>query len=255
MDLVTRNGGVRVAEVVEALGISEMTVRRDITELVSAGLVERVHGGAVAAGPSSMEPRFATKSEQHTNEKRRIALAAAKLVRPQDSLALSGGTTTLAVARALTELEHFPTLTIITNSLPAANLLFDAADTAREQGHPAPTVILIGGERTPSAALVGLTGIDALSSLRVEWSFMGTHAFDARVGLMTPNLSEAATNRALVRCARTTVAVMDASKWDTLGLQSFCSMADLDVLITDRSPKQEVVDYLEDHGITLTVAK
>ncbi len=51
MDLVTRNGGVRVAEVVEALGISEMTVRRDITELVSAGLVERVHGGAVAAGP------------------------------------------------------------------------------------------------------------------------------------------------------------------------------------------------------------
>ena len=231
MDLVTRNGGVRVAEVVEALGISEMTVRRDITELVSAGLVERVHGGAVAAGPSSMEPRFATKSEQHTNEKRRIALAAAKLVRPQDSLALSGGTTTLAVARALTELEHFPTLTIITNSLPAANLLFDAADTAREQDHPAPTVILIGGERTPSAA------------------------FDARVGLMTPNLSEAATNRALVRCARTTVAVMDASKWDTLGLQSFCSMADLDVLITDRSPKQEVVDYLEDHGITLTIAK
>lgn len=154
MDLVTRNGGVRVAEVVEALGISEMTVRRDITELVSAGLVERVHGGAVAAGPSSMEPRFATKSEQHTNEKRQIALAAAKLVRPQDSLALSGGTTTLAVARALTELEHFPTLTIITNSLPAANLLFDAADAAREQGRPAPSVILIGGERTPSLSLI-----------------------------------------------------------------------------------------------------
>ena len=243
MDLVTRNGGVRVAEVVEALGISEMTVRRDITELVSAGLVERVHGGAVAAGPSSMEPRFATKSEQHTNEKHQIALAAAKLVRPQDSLALSGGTTTLAVARALTELEHFPTLTIITNSLPAANLLFDAADTAREQGH-----------RTPSAALVGLTGIDALSSLRVEWSFMGTHAFDARVGLMTPNLSEAATNRALVRCARTTVAVMDVSKWDALGLQCFCSLDDLDVLITDRSPEPQTVAHLEDHGITLTIA-
>ena len=147
-----------------------------------------------------MEPRFATKSEQHTNEKRQIALAAAKLVRPQDSLALSGGTTTLAVARALTELEHFPTLTIITNSLPAANLLFDAADTAREQGHPAPTVILSGGERTPSAALVGLTGIDAL------------------------------------------------------GLQCFCSLDDLDVLITDRSPEPQTVAHLEDHGITLTIA-
>lgn len=255
MDLVTHNGGVRVAEVVEALGISEMTVRRDITELVSTGLVERVHGGAVAAEPSSMEPRFATKSEQYTNEKRQIALAAAKLVRPQDSLALSGGTTTLAVARALTELEHFPTLTIITNSLPAANLLFDAADAARKQARPAPSVILIGGEHTPSAALVGLIGIDALSSLRVDWSFMGACSIDQNLGLMAPNLSEAATNRALVHCSRTTVAVMDASKWDTLGLQSFCSMADLDVLITDRSPKQEVADYLEDHGITLTVAK
>ena len=60
MDLVTRNGGVRVAEVVEALGISEMTVRRDITELVSAGLVERVHGGAVAAGPTTIEPRLSS---------------------------------------------------------------------------------------------------------------------------------------------------------------------------------------------------
>ena len=113
LERVAATGGVRVADVVEELGISEMTVRRDITELVTQGLVERVHGGAVAAGPTTLEPRFTAKSTLNLEAKRRIGQAAAAMVRPGDSLALSAGTTTLALAQALTELEHFPTLTVI----------------------------------------------------------------------------------------------------------------------------------------------
>lgn len=254
LDLVAKHGGVRVAEVVDALGISEMTVRRDITELVGRGLVERVHGGAVASGPASLEPRFATKSTLRQEAKARIGAAAAALVRPHDSLALSAGTTTLAVARALTELPHLGTLTIITNSLPAAQLLFDAADSARDEGRAAPTVLLSGGERTPSDALVGLTAVDALSSLRVEWVFLGAHGFDPTAGLMTPNLAEAATNQALLAAGRTPVAVIDSSKWGVLGLRTFCPVASIGVLTTDAPPGEETRAALERHGATLVVA-
>ena len=82
LEQVSATGEVRVAEGVAALGISEMTVRRDITELVAQGLVERVHGGAVAAGPTSMEPRFTAKSTLHLDAKRRIGAATAALLRP-----------------------------------------------------------------------------------------------------------------------------------------------------------------------------
>ena len=190
LERVATTGGIRVADVVEELGISEMTVRRDITELVTQGLVERVHGGAVAAGPTTLEPRFTAKSTLNLDAKRRIGQAAAEMVRPGDSLALSAGTTTLALAQALTELEHFATLTVITNSLPAAQVLFDAADAARAENRDAPTVVVTGGERTPSNALVGLVAVDALRTMRVEWVFLGAHGFTPEAGLMTPNLLE-----------------------------------------------------------------
>lgn len=254
LERVAGNGGVRVAEVVEALGISEMTVRRDITELVSQGLVERVHGGAVAAGSTTHEPRFNAKTTLRTQSKRRIGVAAAALVRPGDSLALSAGTTTLAVAQALTALEHLHTLTIITNSLPAAQLLFDAADAARAESREAPSVLLIGGERTPSNALVGLIADDALSRLRVEWVFLGAHGFTPSAGLMTPNLREAATNQSLVAAGRTTVACLDSSKWGVLGLRTFCPTEEIGVLVTDTQPDAATVTVLDEAGTTLVIA-
>ena len=254
LERVAATGGVRVADVVEELGISEMTVRRDITELVTQGLVERVHGGAVAAGPTTLEPRFTAKSTLNLEAKRRIGQAAAAMVRPGDSLALSAGTTTLALAQALTELEHFPTLTVITNSLPAAQVLFDTADAARAENRDAPTVVITGGERTPSNALVGLVAVDALRTMRVEWVFLGAHGFTPEAGLMTPNLQEASANQALVAAGRTVVATLDSSKWGVLGLRSFCATRDIGVLVTEAEPDADFVDALQQAGTRLTIA-
>ena len=251
LERVATTGGIRVADVVEELGISEMTVRRDITELVTQGLVERVHGGAVAAGPTTLEPRFTAKSTLNLDAKRRIGQAAAEMVRPGDSLALSAGTTTLALAQALTELEHFATLTVITNSLPAAQVLFDAADA---ENRDAPTVVVTGGERTPSNALVGLVAVDALRTMRVEWVFLGAHGFTPEAGLMTPNLLEASANQALVAAGRTVVATLDSSKWGVLGLRSFCATRDIGVLVTEAEPDADTVDALQQAGTRLTVA-
>nr|WP_232009874.1 DeoR/GlpR family DNA-binding transcription regulator [Actinomyces howellii] len=255
LERVATSGGVRVTDVVEALEVSEMTVRRDITELVNQGLVERVHGGAVAPGPTGHEPRFTTKSGLRTEAKQRIGAAAAALVRPGDAVALSGGTTTLAVARALAQLPHLGTLTIITNSLPAAQLLFDAADAARAEGLSAPAVLLTGGELTPSNALVGPVAVDALAGMQVEWTFIGAHGLTLEAGLMTPNLTEATTNEALIAAARTTVAVVDSSKWGVLGLRTFCATSGIGVLVTDSPPQEDARNHLEAAGASVIVAQ
>jgi DeoR/GlpR family transcriptional regulator of sugar metabolism len=255
LEQVARHGAVRVAEVVDALGVSEMTVRRDITELVSRGLVDRVHGGAVATAGAAEEPLFGTKVGQHPGEKAAIGRRAASLVRPGDSVALTGGTTTLAVAQALAALPHAGTLTVVTNSLPAAQVLHDEAERARADSRPAPTVLLTGGERTRSDALVGPLAVDTLRRMRVEWAFLGAHGFDPATGLMTPNLAEGATNEAMVGAARTPVAVVDASKWGVIGLRTFCSVHELAVLVTDEPPGPATVTAAEEHGIVLEITQ
>ncbi|MFC4554294.1 DeoR/GlpR family DNA-binding transcription regulator [Georgenia faecalis] len=252
---VSQHGGVRVADMVDQLGVSEMTVRRDITSLVRRGLVARVHGGAVSPTRSAQEPRFATKSTQHQGEKARIGAYAAARVHEGDSLALSAGTTTLAVARALTRLPHFGSLTVITNSLPAADVLHAGVEQAREAGRSAPTVVLTGGERTRSDALVGPATVDYLRDIRVEWVFLGAHGFDPTIGLMTPNLQEAETNAALLRTGRSAVAVLDSTKWGVRGLRTFCRVEDLAALVTDAEPDDATRAAADTHDFTLEVAQ
>lgn len=251
---VGRHGGVRVADMVEQLGVSEMTIRRDITSLVRRGLVARVHGGAVAPSRSALEPAFAVKEGQHQEEKARIGAVAASRVEAGDAVALSAGTTTLAVARALTAHPDLATLTVITNSLPAADVLHRASMQARENSRPSPTIVLTGGERTPSDALVGPATVDYLRAVRVDWVFLGAHGFDPAVGLMTPNLQEAATNAALLATGRSAVAVLDASKWGVRGLRSFCGVEDLAALVTDTRPDEETLAAATTYDFSLEIA-
>lgn len=223
LDAVRTHGGVRVADLVERLGVSEMTVRRDIGELSRRGLVARVHGGAAAIGRTSEEPGFAAKSGLRPDAKRAIARAAADLVPDGASVGLSAGTTTAEVAR---ELRDVSDLTVVTNSPRVADLLHDPTDHSR-------TVILSGGTRTPSDALVGPVARAGLRGLHVDVLFLGVHGLDASAGLSTPNLTEADTNRALMDCAARVVVVADASKWGVVGLTSFAALSAVDVLVTD----------------------
>jgi DeoR/GlpR family transcriptional regulator of sugar metabolism len=220
---VHARGGARVSDLVESLGVSDMTVRRDIEALVRRGLVARVHGGATSVpAPSTHEPGFALKSSLRTAQKEAIARAAAALVEPGASVAVSGGTTTYAVARELTSLAN---LTVVTNSLPVAELLH------RER--PGLPVVLTGGERSPSEALVGPVAVAALRTLHVDWLFLGVHGMDARAGFTTPDLVEAETDRALIAGARRVVVTADSSKWGIVGLSSIARLDEVDVLVTD----------------------
>jgi DeoR/GlpR family transcriptional regulator of sugar metabolism len=224
LEQVREHGAVRVADLVSALGVSDMTVRRDLELLHERGLLEKVHGGAAAIeGSSLFEPGFTVKSSLMQSEKNAIAGAAAALVAPGTAIAISAGTTTFAMARRLIDV---PGLTVLTNSVPVADVLY-------KDGRQDQTVILTGGVRTPSDALVGPFAVEVIRSLHVDMVFMGTHGMDAHSGFSTPNLLEAETNRALIAGGRRLVVLADHTKWGTVGISSVGRLDEADTIITD----------------------
>ncbi|MGG5260361.1 DeoR/GlpR family DNA-binding transcription regulator [Phycicoccus avicenniae] len=243
--IVEERGAARVSELVEQLGVSDMTVRRDIERLDGEGLLERVHGGAVAVAPRvTDEPGFTAKSTLMTAEKEAIAHEAARLVQPGATIGISAGTTTYELARAVREVPH---LTVVTNSVPVAQLLHDSPVR--------PVVVLTGGVRTPSDALVGPVAVSALQGLHVDRLFLGAHGIDRSAGLTTPNLVEAETNRALVRSSRSVCVLADHSKIGIVGLSTFLDLADVDTLITDPGIPTRARQVLEEGVEHLVLAR
>jgi DeoR/GlpR family transcriptional regulator of sugar metabolism len=245
LGLIEDSGAVRVSELVDHLGVSDMTVRRDIEHLATEGLVERVHGGALAVGNrSSEELGFTAKSALMRSQKNAIAQAAAQLVEPGAAIGISAGTTTYEFARAV---RSVPNLTVVTNSVPVAQLL-------HESGTPGQTVVLTGGVRTPSDALVGPVAVAALRMLHVDRLFLGVHGMDARAGLTTPNLVEAETNQALVQTARQICVLADHTKWGTVGLSTIIPLSSIDLLVTDAGLGPRARTAVSEAGVELIVA-
>jgi DeoR/GlpR family transcriptional regulator of sugar metabolism len=245
LEEVRERGGARVSDLVELLGVSDMTIRRDIEALAARGLVEKVHGGATAAAErSAEEPGFEAKSLRAQPEKEAIAAAAARLVRPGTAIGVTAGTTTWALARYLREV---PELTVVTNSIPVAEVM-------RHSGRTDPNVVLTGGLRTPSDALVGPVADAAIRSLHVDLLFMGVHGMDELKGFTTPNLMEAETNRAFVRSARRLAVVADHTKWGVVGLTTMASLRDADILVTDDRLRPDARALLSEHVGELVLA-
>jgi DeoR/GlpR family transcriptional regulator of sugar metabolism len=235
LDEVRRRGGVRVNELTRRLQVSDMTIRRDLDSLARQGMVEKVHGGAVpVVEASTHEPGFEVKSSLETGAKEDIARAAAAMVAPGSAIALSGGTTTYALARNLVEV---PDLTVVTNSVRVADVFHSAAQVPGAARGTA--VVLTGGVRTPSDSLVGPVADRAIRGLHFDVLFIGVHGISVKAGLSTPNLAEAETNRCLVEAARRVVVVADHTKWGTVGLSSFASLEAVDALVTDGALSEE----------------
>lgn len=234
---VRRRGGVRLSELASALGVSDMTVRRDVDALVGQGLLARVHGGVLPVDTPPAEPAFAAKRVRQAAEKSAIARAATALVAPGSAVGISAGTTTAALAQELTQLKN---LTVVTNSVAVSDVLHRAENTTR-------TVILTGGIRTRSDALVGPAATAVLAGLNLDVLFLGVHGMDDRGGFTTPNLAEAETNRALVAAARRVVVLADHTKWGVVGIATIIPLDEAHVLVTDSSLDRGVLRLLRSH--------
>lgn len=234
---------VRVADIAAALNVSEMTVRRDIEALNQGGLARKIHGGAMRLSPlSALEPGFSLNVDKELEGKLAIAREALALVHPGMALALTGGTTTYQLAVLLAEnLQRLPGLTVVTNSLKAAELLY------HQQGAANVKVIVTGGERTPSEALVGPVASMALQHLNTDICFMGVHGLDADRGLTSPNLLEAETNAAFIRATTRLVVLADSTKFQLRSLASIAPMAAVDTIITDAATTPDACELFSSH--------
>ncbi|MFB6945357.1 DeoR/GlpR family DNA-binding transcription regulator [Streptomyces sp. NPDC060286] len=254
LDEVRRRGGVRVNELTRKLSVSDMTVRRDLDTLARQGLIEKVHGGAVpVVEASTHEPGFEAKSALELTAKEDIARAAAAMAVPGSAIALSGGTTTYALAQQLLDV---PDLTVVTNSVRVADVFHSAQRPGAAGGARtgAATVVLTGGVRTPSDSLVGPVADQAIASLHFDVLFLGVHGISVEAGLSTPNLAEAETNRRFVQSARRVVVVADHTKWGTVGLSSFATLAQVDTFVTDAGLSAAAREEIEEHlpGLLVT---
>jgi DeoR/GlpR family transcriptional regulator of sugar metabolism len=246
LERVRATGAVKVSDLVAEFSVSDMTVRRDLEVLADRGLVSKVHGGATAMHPGSTdEPGFAAKAIRQRAEKAAIAVRAAELVKSATAIALSAGTTTAELAQRLVDV---PELTVVTNSIPVADVFHRAGRTDQ-------TVVLTGGVRTPSDALVGPVAVAAIRSLHLDILFLGVHGMSERAGFTTPNLMEADTDRALVAAAERLVVLADHTKWGTVGISSIAELSDADVLVTDAGLPAAARTILADAVGELTLAE
>lgn len=236
VEAVSRERIVKVADLAELFGVSLVTVRRDIEALDDAGLVQKIHGGAkLPGGVGTHEPGFELKSTQGTLEKQAIAQEAQLMVKDGMAIGLSAGTTTWALANALITRTK---LTVVTNSVKIADVFQNAGSRV--------SVILTGGERTPSDALVGPIATASVRSLHLDLLFMGVHGVDPDTGFTTPNLLEAEMDKALIRAARRVVVVADHSKWGTVGISTIASFEEVDEVISDDALGLEAQRFLRE---------
>jgi DeoR/GlpR family transcriptional regulator of sugar metabolism len=241
LERLSRDGRLVAAKLAQELDTSEDTIRRDLRELAAAGLVQRVHGGALP--PSPGPPTFAARRERATEAKERLAAAAVDLVRDGQVVLLDGGTTNLAFARRLPPGLR---LTLITPSPAVAMALAE---------HPGVETVLLGGRiDRASQTVVGGTALAAVRSLRAEICILGVCSLDAEAGVTATGYEEAELKRAMVASAGEVAALITADKLGTAAPFVVGPPEILHRVITERAAPATLLAGLSIHGITFRLA-
>jgi DeoR/GlpR family transcriptional regulator of sugar metabolism len=233
---------VGVAELAGATGASEMTVRRDLDHLAARGVLRRVHGGAVPASPSGVEPPFAVRAEEAVAAKRAIAAAAAELISDGETIVLDSGTTALELARLLRD----RAVTVMPLSLHAARELADA---------PQVRLLLPGGEPRPGEqALTGPLTLASLRALRFDVAVLSPCAFALDAGLTAFDLGDAEVKRQALAVSARSIVLADSTKWDRASLAHVCPADRAGILITDPGAPEDQRAALAERGVLVHVA-
>ena len=244
LEHLERDGRVTVEKLVKTLRVSAVTVRGDLDALSSSGSLVRSHGGAVRPLNPVHDYPLEVKETIHHAEKKRIGQAAAKLIRPNQTIILDSGSTAGEVAAAIKALQVKP-LTVITNALNIARALADA---------PSISLIMIGGIlRHVSGSFVGPQAEQMLRELHADHFFLAVDGFDAEVGPSTPDILEAQLNGLMMQVAKEVTVIADASKFGRRSLSVIGDVRRIHRVITDTCVQDEMAAALKKLGIELVV--
>jgi DeoR/GlpR family transcriptional regulator of sugar metabolism len=245
LEVLAERHAVRVSTLSELLGVSEVTIRRDLEDLERKGLLERTHGGAIPAQRMRAEPAYGEAAASMLEEKRAIGRAAAALVQPGDTVFLNGGTTTLEVFRALESKAR--DITIVTNHVAIA----------QESAERASSVILIGGEyRLPSNSCVGSFATDAIRKVFAGRALLGIEGVSLRAGVTSPVAAEADIARVMIEQTHGPVTlVADHTKIGTVADFAVAPITAVAELITDVGMDPDYRDDLGRLGLNVVIAE
>ncbi|MGB9112506.1 MAG: DeoR/GlpR family DNA-binding transcription regulator [Acidimicrobiales bacterium] len=218
-----RSGYVEARTLAEDLGVDVSTIRRDLDALGRAGLVQRTHGGALAmGGAEALDVPYEAKRLERLAEKRAIAEYVADLVSDGDSLVLDSGSSTYALAEALQVRNH---LTVATNDIRIAHY-FAARRGVR--------LLVSGGQLIDSVfTLVGAATLAFLSSIHLDWAFLGADAIDAHAGVSNVNTVEVPVKQAMISAADRAVLLADSSKFGRRALAAVVGIDAFEAIVTD----------------------
>ena len=236
------HGSVQVTNLGADLGVSEMTVRRNLEEMARAGLLKRVHGGAVLRDPLDMERSFFHRQVEELPRKMAIASLARELIQPGQTIFLDGSTTCHELAKQLTSdtVAH-----IVTNSLAVLLEL---------KNRPNLELTILGGTlNTDGNTVDGPLAVENAEKFSVDVCFFSAYGFTPR-GISNPGLIGTSIKKAMIRGGTRSVLLADATKFGRRGFVEFCPWNDVDLLVTDSLSDNELQPIAE-QSVELRIAR
>ena len=244
LDMVKSQDRVSIQEMVNRLGVSAVTLRKDLETLEERGDIIRTFGGAVLTHNNDLDLAFQVRARLHDREKRLIGMAAAQLIQPGESVIIDAGSTALEVVR---HLKGISSLHVIT---PALNIALEAGAL------PQVTVIVPGTGILDqiSMSLEGADVEEAFGKLHADKYFMGLRSVDLEHGLMDTNMRRISLKRSMMRAARQTIALADSSKLGQGSLVQIAPLNTISTLVTDDGITPEFLAQLTERGVRVVVA-
>jgi len=237
-----KEGHVKVIDLSERLGVSTVTIRKDLAELEDKKMLFRSHGGVSLFSSLIGDRHIDEKAKIMVDEKNRIAEAANRLLERNDRIIIASGTTVLAFANKINFTEP---LTIITSSVKVSLSL---------NYRPNIEVIQLGGSmRKSSASVVGPEAENFLNELSCNKLFMGIDGLDIDFGLTTSNIGEAHLNQVMMRAAQKIIILADSSKFGKRGFGKICNLNQVHQIITDANAHANTVQMIREKGIEVTL--
>ncbi len=238
-DMIAQDGTVEVSELVGVFHVSAMTIRRDLQAMTQKGLLERTHGGAVLSQARNLlSPPIMVRLFERVEEKKAIGRAAAQLIKPGEKIYIAAGTTTYWVARAIVDRGD---LTVVTNSLPVANLLCTSKDLE---------VIVIGGFlRRNEFSMVGHFAEGMVRDLRLDKVIVGVGGIHPDHGITNDYPQEMMMDRSYLSVSDNIIIVADHTKIGRVTTSRTAEVSAARTLITSRLAPPDIVDCIRQRGV------
>lgn len=242
LENLARNGFIKVIDIAKELDVTPVTIRKDLKYLEEKKLLYRTHGSASPINPLTSDIDVEEKEKMQKDEKKRIAIAASKLIEENDSIIIASGSTVHTLAEHITPINH---LTVVTASLKAS-LLLNTLNNIE--------IIQLGGTvRKNSSSVIGDYTSKFFEQITCSKLFLGVDGIDIEHGITNSNIEEAILNKKMIEASLRTIILADSSKFGRRGFGKICNLDRVDVIITDDGISKAMAKSIEEAGIELII--